>query len=168
MFKDTLREMNLYVNGKGYAGVIDELNLPKLKLKTEEYRGGGMNVPIDVDMGMEKLETDFALSKFDKDVLTSFGLKAGSAIPLTVRGSVLSEDDGTETPIVVMLRGIVTEMDFGSWKSGENTPIKVAMSLRYFKLTLNGEEVHEIDVINMVRKIDGIDQLADTRKHIGI
>ncbi|WP_434361066.1 phage major tail tube protein [Parasalinivibrio latis] len=168
MFKDTLREMNLYVNGKGYAGVIDELNLPKLKLKTEEYRGGGMNLPIDVDMGMEKLETDFTLSKFDKDVLTSFGLKAGSSIPLTVRGAVLSEEDGSEMPLVVTLRGILTEVDFGTWKSGENTPVKVVMSLRYYKLTLNGEEVHEIDVANMVRKIDGVDQLANTRKHIGL
>ncbi|MFD2177739.1 phage major tail tube protein [Veronia pacifica] len=168
MFKDTLREMNLYVNGKGYAGVIDELNLPKLKIKTEEYRGGGMNMPVDIDMGMEKLETDFSVSKFDKNVLTSFGLKAGHAIPLTVRGAVIDEADGSEFAVVVTLRGIVTEMDFGSWKSGDNTPLKVAMSLRYYRLTVNGEDLHEIDVANMVRKINGVDQLADTRKHIGL
>ena len=48
MLKDTLKNMNLFVNGKGYAGVIDEITLPKLTVKTEEYRGGGMDMPIDM------------------------------------------------------------------------------------------------------------------------
>lgn len=168
MMKDTLRNMNLYVNGKGYAGAIDELTLPTLTLKTEEYRGGGMDIPIDIDMGMEKMETDFTLSKFDKDVLVSFGLKAGSPVPLTIRGSVMSEEDGTEFPVVITLRGIVREMEFGTWTAGEAATVKVTVSLRYYRLTMNGEDLHEIDSANMVRKINGVDHLANTRRNIGM
>lgn len=168
MLKDTLRNMNLYVNGKGYAGVIDELTLPKLTVKTEEYRGGGMDIPIEVDMGMEKMEIDFTLSKFDRNVLTSFGLKAGINIPLTVRGSILSEEHGTEQPIVIHLKGIVREMDFGTWKAGDQATVKTLIALRYYRLTLNHNNLIEIDIANMVRKIDGIDQLAESRKNIGL
>jgi len=40
MFPTTLKNMNLYIDGKGYAGVIEEITLPKLTLKSEEFRGG--------------------------------------------------------------------------------------------------------------------------------
>ena len=167
MFKDTLRNMNLYVNGTGYAGVIDELTLPKLTVKTAEYRGGGMDAPIEVDMGMEKMEASFTLSKFDKGVITSFGLKAGNNIPLVIRGSILSEQDGSETPVVVILQGIVKEMDFGTWKAGEATTVKVTLPVRYYSLIIDDEELHRVDIANMTRIINGVDQLATTRKNIG-
>lgn len=170
MFRDTLRSMNLYVNGKGYAGAIDELVLPKLTLKTEEYRAGGMDMPIELDMGMEKLETSFTLSKFDKSLLSSYGLMQGNRelLPLTIRGSVFSEEDGSEIPVIISMNGMVKEIDFGTWKSGENATLKATVSLRYYKLQRDGEEIHEIDVANMVRKINGVDQLEQTRKNIGL
>ena len=39
MLNDILKNMSLFVDGRGYAGNVDELNLPKLALKTEEFRG---------------------------------------------------------------------------------------------------------------------------------
>ena len=38
-----LKNMNLFVDGRGYAGRIDEIQLPKLTLKTEEHRAIGMD-----------------------------------------------------------------------------------------------------------------------------
>jgi P2 family phage contractile tail tube protein len=46
---------------------VEELTLPKLTLKTEEFRNGGMDAPIEVEMGMEKLESEFTLTRFDKN-----------------------------------------------------------------------------------------------------
>lgn len=168
MFKDTLKNMNLFVNGKGYAGVIDEITLPKLTLKTEEYRAGGMDIPIEVDIGMEKLECNFSLSTFDREILSLFGLKPNAITQLTVRGSVLSEGDGLEKSIVISLRGLMKEMDFGNWKMGEKTPIKCTMALRYYRFATDGENIHEIDSDNLVRIVNGVDQLSQTRKHIGL
>ena len=51
-----LKNFNLFVDGRGYAGKAEEVTPPKLTIKTEEFRGGGMDVPAAVDMGMEKLE----------------------------------------------------------------------------------------------------------------
>ncbi|EGG94657.1 phage major tail tube protein [gamma proteobacterium IMCC1989] len=168
MYLDVLKNMNLSVDGKGYAGVIEEIVLPKLTVKTEEFRGGGMDTPVKLDMGMEALEISFTLKKFDKGLLTRFGLGNGKRVQLTVRGGLSSDGDGSEIPLTINLQGMITEMDFGTWKAGENAMVKATVSLRYYKLTLDGEELHEIDIANMIRKIDGFDYLAITRKNIGL
>lgn len=44
----------------------------------------------------------------------------------------------------------------------------MSMDLRYYKLVYNGKELIEIDAENMIRKIDGVDQLASTRTALGL
>lgn len=167
MLDDILKNMALFVDGRGYAGNVEEVTLPKLTLKTEEFRNGGMDAPIEVDMGMEKLECDFTLTRFDKSALALFGLAPGQVKPLTIRGAVVS-DDGTQTPVVLNLLGVVREMEFGTWKPGEKATLKIMVALRYYKLTHGIDVVHEIDIPNMVRTINGVDQLALTRSALGI
>ena len=60
------------------------------------------------------------------------------------------------------------ELDFGTWKRGEAAMLKVAMGLHYYRYEQDNEEIHEIDVDNMVRKINGVDLLETTRQHLGI
>ena len=167
MLDDILKNMALFVDGRGFAGNVEELTLPKLTLKTEEFRNGGMDAPIEVEMGMEKLESEFTLTRFDKNVLKLFGLAPGQLTPLTIRGAVIS-DDGTQTAVLVNLQGIVREMDPGNWKPGEKATLKIMMALRYYKLTHGGDVVHEIDIPNMVRTIGGVDQLSAVRSALGI
>ena len=167
MVENVLKNVNLFVDGRGYAGQVEELTPPKLSMKTEEFRAGGMDAVIELDMGMEKLEASFSLKKYDKDVLSLFGLAPGNLVPLTFRGAVESED-GTVKPLVVQLRGKIREIDDGTWKPGEAASLKVAMSVRYYKRTLDGVDIHEIDVENMIRKINGVDQLAAQRTALGM
>lgn len=167
MLNDILKNLNLFVDGRGYAGNVEELSPPKLTMKTEEFRNGGMDAPVEVEMGMEKLEASFSLTKYDADVLKLFGLAPGNIKPLTFRGSVSSED-GTEKPVIIQLQGMLKEVDQGSWKPGDKVTLKASVAVRYYKHTINGEVVHEIDVPNMIRIVNGVDQLAVTRKNLGM
>ena len=167
MLDEILKNMSLFVDGRGYAGNVEEVSLPKLALKTEEFKGGGMDAPMEIDMGMEKLECEFTLTKFDRDVLKLFGLSPGRVTPLTMRGHIESED-GSFGAVIVNLRGKVREIDFGNWKPGDKATIKVSVALSYYKLTHSGEVLHEIDVAGMKRIIGGIDQLAATRASLGL
>ena len=45
MIPQILTNLNLYVDGRGFAGRVTEIQLPKLKRKTEEHRAGGMDGP---------------------------------------------------------------------------------------------------------------------------
>lgn len=159
--------MNLFVDGYGYAGNCEELTPPKLTFKTEEFRNGGMDAPVEIEMGMDKLEASFSLTKYDPNVLALWGLAPGNTKPLTFRGSVISED-GTEKAVVIQLQGMIKEVDTGSWKPGDKMTLKGTVACRYYKQTIAGIIIHEIDVPNMIRRINGVDQLAITRANLGM
>nr|VFK48182.1 MAG: hypothetical protein BECKTC1821E_GA0114239_11055 [Candidatus Kentron sp. TC]VFK50703.1 MAG: hypothetical protein BECKTC1821D_GA0114238_111715 [Candidatus Kentron sp. TC]VFK59839.1 MAG: hypothetical protein BECKTC1821F_GA0114240_10385 [Candidatus Kentron sp. TC] len=104
VIEDVLKKMTLFVDGFGMAGKVAELTPPKLTMKTEEFRGGGMDVPVDIEMGMEKLEAAFTLKGYNAEVLKRFGLAPGKQVPLTLRGSLVSQN-GRGKPIVVNFAG---------------------------------------------------------------
>ncbi len=162
-----LKNFNLFVAGQGYAGLVEELTLPKLSVKMDEYRNGGMDVPIDLEMGMDKLECDFSLSHYDTDVIAMFGLRDGAQVSLDFRGGLDNEGD-TVTPVQVIVSGAWKELDLGAWKAGEKAPLKVSVSARYYQLIIDGAELVTVDVLNMVRKINGTDQLSDMRTALGM
>ena len=166
MIPKTLKNFNLFVDGRGYAGRVEELTLPKLSIKTEEIKAGGMDVPIELDMGMEKLECELTLSEYDAEVIKMFGLNNGAQVPLTLRGGL--DDEAGITPVVVTLQGAWRALDFGNWKAGEKASLKVSVALRYYRLEIGGQELIEIDALNMVRKIDGKDQLEGLRGALGL
>ncbi|MDH0657525.1 MULTISPECIES: phage major tail tube protein [Acinetobacter] len=165
--QDIRKNFNLFVDGKGYAGNTDEANMPELALQTEEYRAGGMDAPIDITMGMEKLTADFTLNSHSKDVLSLFGIKEGSTTSFTVR-EAMESFDGTVTAVVHNLTGKIVKIGQGTSKAGEAPKDKYDLSLTYYKQTIGGTVVHEIDVINMVRIINGTDVLADIRSALGM
>ena len=169
MIPNVLKNFNLFIDGRGYAGVVEELTLPKINLKLEEHRVGGMDSPIQLTQGIDKLEADFTLAEYDPLVVQQFGLvTAGEAqIPLKFKGG-LDNEGGAVTPVEVTLTGSWNDLDFGNWKAGEKAPLKIMVAVRYYKLIIGGQDLIEIDVLNMVRTINGVDQLADMRAAIGL
>lgn len=164
---DIRKNFNLFADGRGYAGQVDEVNAPKLVLKTEDFRAGGMDAPVKLGMGMEVLDADFSLHKYDADVLALFGIAAGQDVQFTLR-EALESYDGTVTPVAHYMRGKVTEIDPGTSKAGEKPVLKVTLNLNYYKLVHGDRVLHEVDIINMVRIVNGVDQLALTRAALGM
>ncbi len=166
MIPKILKNFNLFVDGRGYVGLIEDITLPKLSTKMTDLQSGGMDLPLDLAMGMDKMECSFSLFEYDVDIISQFGLNNGAQVPLTLRGAMDNEEG--VTPIIITLKGAWKELDFGNWKAGDKPSLKVSISLRYYKLEIGGEEMVEIDVANMIRKIKGVDQLETTRAAIGI
>lgn len=164
-----LKHFSLFVESQGYAGRVEELTLPKLSRKTEEFRAGGMNAPVEIDMGMEKLEAEFTLAEYSEDILSLWGVKNNAQIGLRFKGSIEADDEiGGVTPIEVVLRGRWREIDMGNWKGGDNTTLKVSVAASYYKYTSKGRGIIEIDVTNLVEKINGEDRLLQHRAAIGM
>ena len=165
--RDVLKNLNLFVDGRGYAGQVDEYPAPDLTLTTEDYRGGGMDAADAIEMGMEPLETSFALIAYDADVLALWGVAQGETVPLIVRGA-LESFDGTVKPVVHEMRGKITSLARGTWAPGQKPALTVTMRLTYYKETHNGTVLHEIDIQNMVRIVNGTDRLAAQRAALGL
>lgn len=162
MTKDIRKYINLFVDGKGYAGQIKDFDPPKLALKMEEFRAGGMEVPVEIPMGMEKMEASFTLRSYSLDVLGLWGVGVGTQVPFLAR-EALESHDGTVKYVEHTMRGRIRKMDAGTSKPGEAADLKVEMALDYYKLIHNGTLVHEIDGPNMVRTVNGNDVLAAFR-----
>lgn len=165
--RNVRKNFNAFIDGRGHAGQIEEFNAPKLTLMTEEFRGGGMHAPIELKMGMEKLEADLTLISYDAHVLAHFGVVEGRDIQTTLR-EVLESIDGTTTAVVHSMRGYVRALDPGASKAGDKATLKVDLALRYYRLQHGGITVHEIDVENMVAIVNGVDLLAAQRNALGI
>lgn len=165
--RDILKNFAAFVDGRGYAGEVTSYTPPAITLATEDFRAGGMDAPIALDMGMEALTSSFVMSKYDFDVLGLFGVAEGSDVAFTVRGAIESYD-GTVTAVVHTMRGKITGFDRGDWTPGQMAPLTVTMSLHYYKETIGGRITHEIDVINMIRIVNGKDRLAAQRAAMGL
>lgn len=163
--RDVRKNYQLFVDGRGYAGQTKEFTPPSPSLVTEDFRGGGMDGSVPIDMGIEPLETTFSLTAFDRDVLSLWGLAPGNEIPFVCRGA-LESFDGTSKGEVHTMRGIVTKVDPGTFNNSEPT-LQITAKLSYYRLTVNGQDTIEIDVPNMIRKINGVDRLAQQRRNIG-
>ena len=42
MIPQTFYNLNLFIDGMNFAGIATQVTPPKLKIKAEDYRGGGL------------------------------------------------------------------------------------------------------------------------------
>jgi len=163
-----IKNFNLFVNAVSYAGLVPEVTLPKLTRKTEDYQAGGMQGPVKSNLGMEGLEMQWTLAGFDRDMLAQWGVTTVAGVLLRFAGALQQDDTGAITALEVVVRGYHTEMDPGTAKVGEKTEIKVTSALSYYKVSMNGVPVIEIDFVNMVYVVNGEDLATLERLAIGL
>lgn len=167
MMTQLLSNTNLFIDGVSFAGDVPSLTLPKMTVKTEGHRGGGMAGEIEMDMGLEKMEASWTTTGVRREALKFFGLSDQTSCNAVFRGSFRGHK-GDVTPVIATLRGMLKEVDMGDWKPGDKAELKHAMAVHYYKLEIDNRVMYEIDMVNCVRVIDGVDQLADERNAIGL
>ena len=163
-----LKNYVLFNDGVSYVGEIDEVTLPKLTRKTEDYRSGGMTGTIELDFGMEGLKLEWTAAGYLRTLLNQWGTLTHDGVLLRFAGALQSDDLPFATPLEVVVRGRHKEIDFGSNKPGDKTAIKITSSLSYYKISMDGTTVIELDFVNMIEIVNGEDRLASVRLALGI
>ncbi|MDB5683572.1 MAG: phage tail protein, partial [Sphingomonas bacterium] len=163
-----IKDLMLFNAGSAYLGEVASLTPPKLTRKMEEWRGGGMDTPIEIDMGGEKLEAEWSIGGPVRDVLRQSGFAQAGMTGLRFVGTFQADDTGELTRIEIVLRGRHSEIDMGEWKPGEGGEFKVKTSVSYYKLIWNGRTEIEIDVLGMVHIVGGVDLMAERRAALGL
>lgn len=157
----------LYIDGRSKVGDITDYTAPVLEILTEEFRAGGMDMPVNVEMGMAGMTASWVTGE-DPDVFKLFGVvKNGQQIQVFVRGALKDEHTGDVIDVVDELHGKITKIDRGTYSSGGLNLTTYEMKLTYYRYEQAGETIHEIDPRNLVRVIDGVDQLAAERAALG-
>ncbi|MBH9536921.1 phage major tail tube protein [Novosphingopyxis sp. YJ-S2-01] len=167
MLPRKLKNFNVFNDGQSYLGQASEIQLPKLAMAAESYRGAGMLAEVDVDMGLEKLEMESTYGGMVVGVLRQFGLNRIDGAMLRFVGAYQADDALAPTAGELVVRGRHMEIDPGSAKAGDDTEWKVKSTLTYLKWTIDGREEVAIDVLNNVYRIGGVDRMASIRAIIG-
>lgn len=163
-----LKNFAAFNDGVSYIGIIETIKLPKLSRKMDEFRGGGMDGPVDIDLGQEKLEIEQECAGFVVEAYKAYGCTKIAGKMIRYAGAYQRDDTGDVQAVEIVVRGRHKEIDPGDGKVGDKGKTGIKSALTYYKLTVDGKEVIEIDLLNFVFKVDGVDMLAEQRKAIGL
>ncbi|MBR7782688.1 phage major tail tube protein [Undibacterium luofuense] len=163
-----LKNFNLFNDGISYLGQVPELTLPKLSRKMEDYVAGGMTGPIEVDYVNEKIELDWTAGGLLVDALQQYGAITHNAVQLRFAGAYQRDDSGEVDAVEIVVRGRHKEIEMGNAKMGDKSDHKYKTTCSYYKLTVNGEDIIELDFINGVEVVGGVDRTEEIRRAIGV
>lgn len=166
MLPKIIKDAALSVEGVGYAGIVDNVEWPKITRKTEEYRAGGMFGPVDIDLGQEKMEITFEAAEQTAEMIALYGVCGLAGVKFRINASAESETDCASHGIEAMMTGRIREIDLGASKPGELQKTKYTVSLATFKYSIDGRVLFDIDFPNNIYIVNGIDRLEKRRANL--
>ena len=165
-----LKNLMLFNDANIYRGLVKSVTLPALGRKMEAYRGGGMNGPVKADLGFsdDGIQFEWKTGGLDLISLRQFGAVNASSVALRFSGPYQQDDTGETSNVEVVVRGRHETIEMGDAQPGEDTEHSMTTTCSYYKLTVDGEEIIEIDLLNFVEKVNGVDMLEKHRTGMGI
>lgn len=167
MLPAKLKNFNWFADGNSFIHQVPEITLPKITLKTEQYRGGGMLGELDIDMGLEKLELEVKVGGVAVPLMRKLGLIGVAAALTRFAGAYQDESTGAWTSGELVTRGKWTEFDPGAAKPADNTEWTFKQTVAYLRWDVNGRTEVEIDMVNNVFSVGGVDRMAAMRTILG-
>ena len=146
--------------------MVVDITRPKIARKTEDYTPGGAMMEMTVVHGFEKMELEITSKGYDADMLRSMTSSIGGKL-IRYQGALQEEDGGDYRELKGEARGRIIEADPGSDKQGEGGEHKFKIALVYWKETLDGEPIVEIDVLGNKAAFGGKDERAGLRRALG-
>ena len=162
-----LKAMALFVDGQHYAGECTEVTPPTLERETEDYRAGGMNGPVKLDMGGSELTMTLKMAGHVAAMVAQFGGSL-SGTQLRLVQAVQADDAEAVQGVELVARGRMTKFAPGTAKVGDLTEHEYEFALTYIKWVDNGTTQVEVDYVNMIENVGGVDRMAQTRAVLGI
>ncbi|RFA31325.1 phage major tail tube protein [Alkalilimnicola ehrlichii] len=163
-----LKNFNLFGDGNNWQGQIAEVVLPTLSRKVEEWSGGGMDGTVEIDLGQEKIEMEWTAGGLIAEIFDGYGPVDLDGAMLRFAGAYVRDDTDETVAVELVVRGRHREIEMGTAKNGEDNEIKVVTSCSYYKLSIDGDTIVEIDVPGYVFNVRGEDMLAAKRQALGL
>lgn len=163
-----IKNMNLFLNGTSYLGKVPEVSIPKLARKFEDYRGGGMDGNVQVDMGMENIEFEWKPGGLIDAIFDGFGAATVDAEQLRWVGAYQDDSTGGWTSAEISMRGRHQEIDMGTGKPGDAGGQTVKTVCPYYRLDINGANKIEYDALAMIFMVNGVNRYEELRAILGV
>lgn len=163
---EKINDFNVYNEGDKLIGVSDEVSLPEINELTSELSGPGLLGSVDTPTfgKFESMEMEVPFRTLYESAFKL--MRPLRNVALTLRGAVQVSDGEGNVEFVgmrVVIRGKKKGLTAGKFKQGEGTGSAVKLSLTYIMIELNGKQRLEIDILNSIYRVDGVDMLAAIR-----
>lgn len=156
-----LKNLNGFIDGESYLGIIAEFEEPKLAIATEDWRGAGMVGPIKVDMGLEAMEASLTMGGHEVRLLRKFGTSQVDGVRLRLVGAYKADDGSRAQAVEIYIGGRFSEIEPGKSKAGDDTEQKFTVPLSYYRRVVDNRTEMEIDMVAGLFLVDGIDRYAE-------
>jgi len=146
---DKVNNFNVYDGKTRLIGVSAEITLPSFEPLTDTLNVAGM------------------AGEIESEVIGAF---AASTNPVVIRGSMEVFNTQTQAkdtkPIVVTIKGRTLSIDSGVLKKGGKGQPSITKDVTYIKVTINNKTQVELDKLNSIFILGGVDLFAKIRSQI--
>ena len=165
---DKVNNFNVYDGKTRLVGVSSEVTLPEFSPLTDTLNLAGMAGEIESEVigsfGSMKLEIPF------ENLYEDFFVFAASTNPVVIRGSMEVFNTQTQAKstkgMVVTVKGRTLNIKPGTLKKGGKGQPSVTKEITYIKITIGGATQVELDKLNNIFVLGGVDLLANIRSQI--
>lgn len=166
---EKLINFRVYENGSNFVGLVDA-ELPSLELMTETVSGAGIAGEYDSPVIGHYQSMTLSLS-WRTPTGRLFALAAPKVHQLDLRGAIQVNDAANgqyrAVPLRVSLNCTPKNTEPGKLEVGSPMDSSSEFEVTYMKIWYDGTECVEIDKLNFICKIDGVDYLAAVRQALG-
>lgn len=161
----------LYADGSRSLTALVDVDLPDIQFMSETISGAGISGEID-STTLGHLQAMTMGLNFRTLIDQNYHMLEQRAYNLEIKAGLQSTDQNSGKIIPgkyrIMVKGYPKGFTQGKIGVGKPTDSKQEFSVNYLKVEYDGEEVLEVDKINMIFKVKGTDYLTDTRAAMGM
>ena len=165
---EKINDYNAYVDGTKMIGVAASVTLPEINMKSSTVSGVGVSGEIDSPtLGQfESMEQEIQFNTLYSSCADM--LSPLSAVNLTFRAAQQVYDKGTGGGYIfkslrIVEMGRVKKFNPGKLEKANSMEAAITLELTYILVEVDGAPILEIDKLNQVYKVNGVDMLADVR-----
>jgi len=154
---------NIYVDGSvELIGRAKEIKLPEVSAKMVEHSALGLAGVLELPSGLEKMSMSIKWTGWYGDIL-KMAANPFQSHKLQIRANhetYTSEGRAQELPLVILATASWKKASLGTLKPQDASEADDELTVSYIKVTLDGDELFEIDVLQNIWKVAGVDVLA--------
>lgn len=166
---EKINEYNVYLDGTKMIGVAASSTLPEVNMKTSTVEGVGVGGELDSPTigQFESMEQEVQFNTLYSSAIDM--LNPLTVVNLTFRAAqqVYDKTGGYSfKSLRIVEMGRVKKFNPGKIEKGEGMEATVTLELTYVMVEVDGTQLLEIDKLNGVYKVNGVDMLADVRNMV--
>ena len=96
-----------------------------------------------------------------------FGMVSAAGVAMRFSGAYEQDDTSEVSAVEIVVRGRHETIEMGDATPGEDTEHSITTTCSYYKLTVDNEDIIEIDLLNFIEKVGGVDMLEKQRNALG-